>query len=160
MNTATVRCALARYKRDIRSRIRPVRHRAGQRFVERISGRYSVPVDPCVASIREGLAAWLARWEQSICDGRHEPHGAADDALAHVWGLQGALEHADNEPGVLATVGVELYQLRARRDGKPDDHRAAWRALCNDGRSWRRSPSGRPSLALLIVEALRGERVH
>ncbi len=49
MTTATVRCALAQYKQDVRSRFRPVRHRAGQRFVERICGRYSVPVDPAVA---------------------------------------------------------------------------------------------------------------
>ncbi len=160
MTTATVRCALAQYKRDVRSRIRPVRHRAGQRFVARICGRYAVPVDPSVASIREGLAAWLGRWEQAVCDGHHEPYGEAGDALAHVWGLQSALEHADNEPGVLASVGVELYQLRARRDGKPDDYRAAWRALSDDGRSWRRFPSGRPPIALLIVESLRGERVH
>ncbi len=160
MNTATDRCALAQYKCDVRSRFRPVRHRAGQRFVERICGRYAVPVDPSVASICEGLAAWLGRWEQAVCDGRHEPYGAADEALAHVWGLQSALEHADNEPGILASIGVELFRLRARRDGKPNDFRAAWRALSDDGRSWRRCPSGPPPLALLIVAALRGERVH
>ncbi len=160
MTTATVRCALAHYKHDVRSRFRPVRRRAGQRLVERICGRYYRPVDPTVASIREGLAAWLGRWEQSVCDDRHEPYGALVDALTHVWGLQSALEHADNEPGVLAAIGVELYRLRARRDGKPDDHRIVWGELVRDGRSWRRCPSGRPPLALLIVEALRGERVE
>ena len=166
MTTATVRCALAQYKHDVRSRFHPVRHRAGQRLVERICGRYYGPVDPTVASIREGLAAWLGRWEQAVCNERHEPYGGLVDALAHVWGLQSALEHADNEPGVLAAIGVELYRLRARRDGKPDDQgpaplgaRAAWRELARDGRSWRRCPSGRPPLALLIVESLRGERV-
>ena len=174
MTTATVRCGLAQYKHDVRSRFRPVRRRAGQRFVERICGRapsgagpYYRPVDPTVASIREGLAAWLGRWEQAVSDDRHEPYGALVDALTHVWGLQSALEHADNEPGALAAIGVELYRLRARgaspawgRDGKPDDHRAVWRELSHDGRSWRRFPAGRPLLALLIVEALRGERIE
>ena len=171
MTTATVRCGLAQYKHDVRSRFRPVRRRAGQRLVERICGRYYRPVDPTVASIREGLAAWLGRWEQSLypIQGDTAPSGAGPtfDLLGHVYGLQKALELADNDPGTLAGIGVELYRLRASRDLKPDGQgpaplgaRAAWRELARDGRSWRRFPSGGPPLSLLIVEALRGERVE
>ena len=82
------------------------------------------------------------------------------DLLGHVYGLQKALELADNDPGTLAGIGVELYRLRASRDLKPDGHRDAWRELSHDGRHARRHPgNGRP-LAMLIVEALRGERVE
>ena len=95
MTTATIRSALARYKVDVRSRFRPVRFRAGQRFIERIGGRYYRSVDPTVASIREGLAAWLGRWEQSLATIDSEALG---DSLAHIWGLQGSLEHADDDP--------------------------------------------------------------
>ena len=157
MTTATIRSALAQHKADVRSRFRPVRRRAGQRLVERICGRYYRPVDPTVASIREGLAAWLGRWEQSLYPIQGD---TPFDLLGHVYGLQKALELADNDPGTLAGIGVELYRLRASRDLKPDGHRAAWRELARDGRSWRRFPSGGPPLSLLIVEALRGERVE
>ncbi len=163
MTTATVRCALAQYKHDVRSRFRPVRRRAGQRLVERICGRYYRPVDPTVASIREGLAAWLGRWEQSLYPIQGD---TPFDLLGHVYGLQKALELADNDPGTLAGIGVELYRLRASRDLKPDGQgpaqlgaRDAWRELARDGRSCRRFTSGGPPLSLLIVEALRGDRL-